>query len=131
MVSIKVVYADLIAKVTKALGRVIMNNHNGVSFISGLLGIGGPSNISRLVIPINIYSVNGMIIAWWISNVVGKILKRLKPSIAYFNSSSAIIFPSWISRIGATLNHIFPSHVKSRSGSSVCFICSRRKLGLD
>lgn len=83
-----------------------------VSSIRHLLFNGRPSAIRRFVVSVIIDSVN-LVSIWPQTHILAKILKAIKPSIADFYASPAIVFIVRVGRLATTSLHVIPNTIHS------------------
>ena len=76
-----------------------------------LLGLAvGPSDVTRLVVPIVVDSVDGMILAR-APAYIGEKVRKDEPRLADRNSASSVGGVLRIPRVSASLDHVAPRHV--------------------
>lgn len=92
-------------------GLTIARDESGCSPVIGINLNSSPSAISWFVVSIIIYAVNLMFFAGSLSHIGKEILKRLKPSIAYFNATASVIAKRRIRLIEAPIFHRLPSFI--------------------
>lgn len=88
-------------------------NDNITSRVRVLLYVSRPPTVSRLIVAIVVDAVDGMKRAWLRPHVGKKVLKRLKPSLAYANASVEIIslVPFVFSILRTPIQHAAPCGV--------------------
>lgn len=89
-------------------------NPNGVSLVTALLACRSPNTIFGTVIAVIFNSLDRMTWGWLQTHVGEKVFKRIFPSLAYRNASSAIIRKARMFWIGTTSLHISPSKMFGR-----------------
>lgn len=78
-----------------------------------------PSAIFRSVVPITINSIKRVVWCWNITHISQKILKRVYPSIAYFDSPAPVPMVSSRSSAITSILHRFPRSIFWRLGHSM------------
>ena len=78
--------------------------------IAQLLFHRSPSAISRLIIPVIVYAIYGMLLGWTSAHISIKV-REIQPSCANANSSSSVMFESIVIPITAPSAHGNPNSI--------------------
>lgn len=110
---------EIISSIRMALRAVSYMRPAFRTRIKSLFSARGPSNISRLIIAVVVYSVDAMVLRWSFTNVVEKCQKIVFPFFAHCYAASAIISKLCKFKIIAALLGVYPSVIFRRSYSSM------------
>lgn len=111
----RIVVSEFRNPVRKALSLVADRIHRSVTAIACLLFIGRPAAVARFVVAVVIYTINGMVGTSPRPHVGKEILKRLSPSFANYDATTAIVTVSRIRLVVATGDHGPPNVVFRQS----------------
>jgi hypothetical protein len=81
--------------------------------IPALLGATDPAAITGFVIALSAYAVDCKA-KWWFTHIGKKVFEAALPPVAYGNSSSSVVFPRHMSRVGTAFSHASPAVVGRR-----------------
>jgi hypothetical protein len=101
------------------------------SGVGSLFGACCPATISRLVVAVIVYTVNGMTRRRSAPHVGQEGFVRMRPAFTHGDASRSIVFISNMTRVAASGFHAPPNLIFWRAASSGCFaVLSSRFTGL-
>lgn len=96
---------------SSALGFTKVCYFSGASTVGSVIRRRHPATIFRLIVAVIIYAINLMRWTRFVSHIRVEILKRFKPSVAYFNSPSSVLVIAFVFGVVTTASKSIPASV--------------------